>query len=97
MLFKRKKVYVVTGMTWENNGDWAPEVSYPTFPTRMVFNSYAKARAYIDEIMEDVIEEAVEMDYELEDIKYHDEQDTLEIKFATGTIENWIITEREVL
>lgn len=99
MLFKRKKeiVYVVTGITWEDNGDWAPDACYPTFPKRMVFNSYRKARKFVNEIMKDTIQEALEMDYKLEDIHFDENEETLEIKFETGTIENWIITKREVL
>ena len=47
--------------------------------------------------MKDTIQEALEMDYKLEDIHFNEEENTLEIKFETGTIENWIITKREVL
>lgn len=38
MLFKKKKevVYVVTGMTWEDHGDWMSSVCYPTFPQRKI-------------------------------------------------------------
>lgn len=99
MLFKKKKevVYVVTGMTWEDHGDWTPSVCYPTFPQRMVFNSYRKARRFVDGIMKDIMQEALEMDYKLEDIHFNEEENTLEIKFETGTIEDWIITKREVL
>lgn len=99
MLFKKKKevVYVVTGMTWEDHGDWMPSVCYPTFLQRMVFNSYKKARKLVDDIMKDTIQEAIEMDYKLKDIHFNEEHNILEIEFETGTIENWIITEREVL
>lgn len=99
MLFKKKKevVYVVTGMTWEDHGDWGPSICYPTFPQRMVFNSYKKARKLVDDIMKDTIQEALEMDYKLEDIHFDEKENILEIKFETGTIENWIITKREVL
>lgn len=99
MLFKKKKevVYVVTGMTWEDHGDWMSSVCYPTFPQRMVFNSYRKARRFVDGIMKDIMQEALEMDYKLEDVHFNEEENTLEIKFETGTIEDWIITKREVL
>lgn len=99
MLFKKKKevVYVVTSMTWEDHGDWGPSICYPTFPQRMVFNSYRKARRFVDDIMKDIMQEALEMDYKLEDIHFNEEENTLEIKFETGTIEDWIITKREVL
>ena len=99
MLFKKKKevVYVVTGMTWEDHGDWGPSICYPTFPQRMVFNSYRKARRFVDGIMKDIMQEALEMDYKLEDVHFNEEENTLEIKFETGTIEDWIITKREVL
>ena len=65
MLFKKKKeiVYVVTGMTWEDHGDWMPSVCYPTFPQRMVFNSYRKARRFVNGIMKDIIQEALGMNY----------------------------------
>lgn len=38
MLFKKKKevVYVVTGMAWEDHGDWMSSVCYPTFPQIMI-------------------------------------------------------------
>ena len=99
MLFKRKKkiVYIVVGMTWEDHGDWGPSICYPTFPQRMAFNSYKKARKLVDDIMKDTIQEALEMGYKLEDVHFDEKEDTLEIKFETGTIENWIITKREVL
>ena len=74
-----------------------PSVCYPTFPQRMVFSSYRKARRFVDSIMKDTTQEALEMDYKLEDIHFNEEENTLEIKFETGTIEDWIITKREVL
>lgn len=99
MLFKRKKkiVYIVVGMTWEDHGDWGSSICYPTFPQRMAFNSYKKARKFVDDIRKDTIQEALEMDYKLEDVHFDEKENTLEIKFETGTIENWIITKREVL
>ena len=99
MLFKKKKevVYVVTGMTWEDHGDWMPSVCYTTFPKRMFFNSYIKARRFVYGIMKDIMQEVLEMNYKLEDIHFNEEENTLEIKFETGTIEDWIITKREVL
>lgn len=99
MLFKRKKkiVYIVVGMAWEDHGDWGPSICYPTFPKRMAFNSYKKARKLVDDIRKDTIQEALEMDYKLEDVHFDERENTLEIKFETGTIENWIITKREVL
>ena len=99
MLFKRKKkiVYIVVGMTWEDHGHWGPSICYPTFPQRMAFNSYKKARKLVDDIRKDTIQEALEMDYKLEDVHFDEKENTLEIKFETGTIENWIITKREVL
>lgn len=97
MLFKRnKKVYVVTGITYELDA-WAGDRAYPIFPTRMVFSSYHKALKFIKEIMDDVHNEAEEMEYELTKCEFKKEFNTLEIEFETGTIENWVINEREVL
>ena len=47
--------------------------------------------------MKDIMQEALEMDYKLEDVHFNEEENTLEIKFETGTIEDWIITKREAL
>ena len=63
----------------------------------MAFNSYKKARKLVDDIRKDTIQEALEMYYKLEDVHFDEKENTLEIKFETGTIENWIITKREVL
>ena len=97
MLFKRnKKVYVVTGITYELDA-WAGDRAYPIFPTRMVFSSYHKALKFIKEIIDDVRNEAEEMEFELIKCEFKKEFNTLEIEFETGTIENWVINEREVL
>ena len=97
MLFKRnKKVYVVTGITYELDA-WAGNRAYPVFPTRMVFSSYHKALKFIKEIIDDVRNEAKEMEYELTKCEFKKEFNTLEIEFETGTVENWVINEREVL
>lgn len=97
MLFKRnKKVYVVTGITYELDA-WAGDRAYPIFPTRMVFSSYHKALKFIKEIIDDVRNEAEEMEFELTKCEFKKEFNTLEIEFETGTIENWVINEREVL
>lgn len=93
---KPKKVYVVTGITYELDA-WAGDHAYPIFPTKMVFSSYRKARKFIDEIIEDVRNEAEEMEYELTKCEFKKDYETLEIEFETGTIEDWTITEREVL
>ena len=97
-MFKRKikKVYVVTGITYELNA-WAGDHTYPVFPTRMVFSSYYKALKFIKEIIEDIRNEAKEMGYELTKCEFKKEFNTLEIEFETGTVKNWIINEREVL
>ena len=97
-MFKRKpkKVYVVTGITYELDA-WAGNRAYPVFPTRMVFNSYHKALKFIQEIIDDVRNEAKEMEYELTKCEFKKEFNTLEIEFETGTVENWVITKREVL
>lgn len=97
MLFKKnKKVYVVTGITYELDA-WAGDRAYPIFPTRMVFSSYHKALKFIKEIIDDVRNEAEEMEFELTKCEFKKEFNTLEIEFETGTIENWVINEREVL
>lgn len=97
-MFKRKpkKVYVVTGITYELDA-WAGDHAYPIFPTKMVFSSYHKALKFIKEIMDDVRNEAEEMEYELTKCEFKKEFNTLEIEFETGTIEDWTINERKVL
>jgi hypothetical protein len=97
-MFKRKpkKVYVVTGITYELDA-WAEDHAYPVFPTRMVFSSYHKALKFIKEIIEDVRNEAKEMEYKIVKCEFKKEFNTLEIEFETGTVENWVINEREVL
>lgn len=85
------KVYFVNGYIWEDDG-----VSYPIIHNRNTFDSYEKATQEIKNIYSDAVAEAVEMEYDIES-KWIEEYQTLEITYKqTGTVENWVIYEREV-
>lgn len=95
MLFKRKTVYVITGMCWEEScfGD---KHAYPIMINKCVFKKEKDALAMINEIKEDSIENAAEMNYKI-NTRWCEDFTTLEIEYPeTGTIENWILCERDL-
>ena len=85
--------------TWKNtiNSNHRKSFSLSTVTKFSSLDTYRKARRFVDGIMKDIMQEALEMDYKLENVHFNEEENTLEIKFETGTIEDWIITKREVL
>ena len=89
MLFK-KKIYVLEGYTWEL------ENQYPLLLEDMLFPSYKKAYKKIMDIAEDIKENSKEMGWDV-DIKWKEEFKTLEVKYSNGTVDNYIILEREIV
>ena len=89
MLFK-KKIYVLEGYTWEL------ENQYPLLLEDMLFPSYKKAYKKIMDIAEDIKENSEEMGWNV-DIKWKEEFKTLEVNYSNGTVDNYIILEREIV
>ena len=89
MLFK-KKIYVLEGYTWEL------ENQYPLLLEDMLFPSYKKAYKKIMDIAEDTKENSKEMGWDA-DIKRKEEFKTLEVNYSNGTVDNYIILEREIV
>lgn len=89
MLFK-KKIYVLEGYTWES------ESQYPLLLGDMLFPSYKKVYKEIMDIAEDIKENSKEMGWDV-DIKWKEEFQTLEVNYSNGTVDNYIILEREIV
>lgn len=89
MLFK-KKIYVLEGYTWELKNQ------YPLLLEDMLFPNYKKAYKEIMDIAEDIKENSKEMGWDV-DIKWKEEFKTLEVNYSNGTVDNYIILEREIV
>ena len=88
-MFLKKKVYVLEGYTWEQDHQ------YPLQLENMVFTSYKRALKEIDKIAKSIQEEANDFEWDI-DIEWKEKFNTLEIKYFDGTVDNYIILERNI-
>ena len=89
-MFLKKKVYVLEGYTWE------PDHQYPLQLENMVFTTYKRALKEIDKIAKSIQEEANDFEWDI-DIEWKEKFNTLEIKYFDGTVDNYVILERNVI
>lgn len=90
MLFKKKKVYILEGYTWE------PEHQYPLCLDNMVFTKYSKAKKELFRLAKTTKQEAKMNEWEVE-IEWCRYNDTLEIRYDNGVIDKFMILERDII